>query len=344
MLLPRRVACALAVALVVVFLAACGSPGSASSGGGSSTPEGKAFGVYVDGADVYTAGWHRDTAGTLHASYWVNSSRVDLDANAAAYSICVSGGTVYTAGEIYNTTLGTWVPCYWTGTTRTELISDFGLVRGWASSVTTSGGTVYFAGNVNNGRWTPFSWTGNSPTRLFSGAANAYTCAIFVSGSTVYTAGQYYNGIGWQACYWNGTSRTDLPGGSGIANSIFVSGGNVYTAGQYYEGSYWQGCSWTNGERTGEPALLSYATSVFVDGGSVYVAGNSASSGVNEYSLYYYVDGVYTGRLQSPAREASVNSIYVSSGTLYSSGCYNNGSVFVPCYWTGTSRTDLSTE
>jgi hypothetical protein len=32
----------------------------------------------------------------------------------------------------------------------------------------------------------------------------------------------------------------------------------------------------------------------------------------------------------------------VSGGTVYTSGFYSDGTKDIPCYWTGTTRTDLA--
>ena len=93
------------------------------------------------------------------------------------YSITESGGTVYTAGDYYTsnnpTNSAVYIPCYWAGSTRTDL---FGNGRGpfTLPSITVSGGTVYVAGNYfGNTNTIPCYWTGNMCIDLSSAAMAA---------------------------------------------------------------------------------------------------------------------------------------------------------------------------
>jgi hypothetical protein len=56
------------------------------------------------------------------------------------------------------------------------------------------------------------------------------------NGPTIYTAGYYQKRYNNVACYWEGTTRTDLTDGvtNACAYDIAVSGGKVYTAGYYF--------------------------------------------------------------------------------------------------------------
>jgi hypothetical protein len=120
--------------------------------------------------------------------------------------------TIYTVGVYYNAGLKR-IPCYWTGTTRTNLAGD-GTHEALAGSIFVSGGTVYTAGSYDDGsKFIPCYWTGTTRRDLADdGAQYAYAYSIFVSGGTVYTAGHYDDGSKWIPCYWTGTTKTNLPG------------------------------------------------------------------------------------------------------------------------------------
>jgi hypothetical protein len=101
---------------------------------------------------VYTAGHYAADPMNYYACYWTGTKRTDLlpvsVEEGTAYSIAVSGGTVYTAGY-YNDGPKN-IACYWTGTNRTILPGD-GTHSACASSIAVSGGVVYTAGYYNDG-------------------------------------------------------------------------------------------------------------------------------------------------------------------------------------------------
>lgn len=259
--------------------------------------------------------------------------------------------TVYTAGSYFNGTKS--VACYWKGTNRTDLPGG----SGWANaeSIYVSDGTVYTAGQYHDGtKEVACYWTGTNRTDLPGGTIPDtpgmvdYTVArsIFVSGGTVYTAGQYYDATKPLACYWTGTTRIDLPGGPGSlwskAYAIYVYEGTVYTAGSYCDstGTREIPCYWTETTRTDLPggsSWINYAWSIYVSGGIVYTAGRYSDEHSHPVPCYW------TGTTRTDLPIGShVFSIYVSGETVYTSGSYYEG-IFnsKACYWTGINRTDL---
>jgi hypothetical protein len=152
---------------------------------------------------------------------------------------------------------------------------------------------------------------------------------------TIYTAGFIWNN-GNFPCYWKGTSRTDLPGGTGaFTTSIFVSEGTVYTAGYYYNSRGGQApCYWKGTTKVNLPydsTKSDYTTSIFVLNGAVYTAGHSC----------YWVNSVRKA-LEDSIYGAFISSIYVMDTTVYLAG-YRSGQMgnSIPCYWIGNKRTDL---
>ncbi len=307
-----------------------------------------AMSIFASGGSVYVAGYCLDSEEVPTACYWKDAARVDMpDYASVAYSSFVSGDTVYTAGERWYEPSGWWIPCYWTGTTRTDITTE----KGYANSIYVSGGDIYTTGVLIDSSDTrvPYYWNGLPPmitaTQLpaAGGTNSAYAYSIFVDGTTVYTAGRYYNGVGWIACYWTGATRTDLPGGSGAAYSIFVdvNTDTVYTAGEYFDGTNWHACYWVNTGRNELPDTGGdnpYATSIFYDGTDVYTAG-AYSESENETPLYWINTASYT--LLPCVGSGYATSIFVSGGTVYTSGNYSSGSVSIPCFWTNTTRRDL---
>jgi hypothetical protein len=116
-----------------------------------------AFGVDVDGTDVYVAGYENKTA-----MYWKNEDPVPLTDGinyAQATAIAVSGDDVYVAGYEYN---GTWnVAKYWKN--GEAIILTDGTKNGLAKAIAVVGENVYVAG-VEGGL--AMLWKNSVPTAL----------------------------------------------------------------------------------------------------------------------------------------------------------------------------------
>jgi hypothetical protein len=149
------------------------------------------------------------------------------------------------------------------------------------------------------------------------------------------------------ACYWEGSSRTDMPEYGSAAYSIYVDGGTVYIAGEYYSvphGESWIPCYWKGTERTElwtpNGPLEGYATSVAVSAGVVYTAGNYRLGGT--WIPLYWTDATWT-ELPTAGRPNSgyAYSIFLEGGKVYSAGRYYNGVGWIACYWENDTRIDL---
>ena len=164
---------------------------------------------------------------------------------------------VYTAGQYFDGSK--FIPCYWTGTTRTNLAGD-GTHDAGANAVFVDGGTVYTAGYYIDGAgFRPCYWRGTVRTDLPGGGDKAFAYSIFVSGGTVYTAGCFFDGVKDVPCYW--THEAD-------ASALFVSAGTVFTAGYYSNGLRNIPCYWRGTTRTdlpGDGTHNAYAYGIFVD-------------------------------------------------------------------------------
>jgi hypothetical protein len=167
---------------------------------------------------------------------------------------------------------------------------------------------------------------------------------------TVYTAGFIWNN-GNFPCYWKGTSRTDLPGGTGaFTTSIFVSDGIVYTAGYYINSKGRQApCYWKGIEKINLPCdstYDAYTTSIYVSNGTVYNSGHyttsNAGNGVKSLACYW-VNSIRKELNDNSVSWASISSIFVVDTTVYLGGCRSGQQGHsVPCYWKSKIRTDLS--
>jgi hypothetical protein len=246
------------------------------------------------------------------------------------------------------------MPCYWTGTTRTDLPLPAGADYAIAESIFVYDGVAYAAGYYRTAgpRDVPCYWDGSGYHELENnGTNNARARSIYVDGGTIYTAGYQSDGVKNTPCYWTGTTRTDLPlvSSDGEASSIFVSAGTVYVAGGYVS-PLQTACYWTDVSGTitrfdlPVPAgtSLAEAYSISVYGGTAYIAGRW-SEGVAK--ACYWVEDATQVPLPGfgPGDYSAAVSICVSDGTVYAAGTaelFSGG--MGACYWTDMTQTGLT--
>jgi hypothetical protein len=71
--------------------------------------ESAVFHSFRDGSDLYVLGYYSDTLGDRHYGYWKNGSFSQLGYSySSTRKIAVSGGNVYVAGKMTNTSVGYW--------------------------------------------------------------------------------------------------------------------------------------------------------------------------------------------------------------------------------------------
>jgi hypothetical protein len=251
-----------------------------------------------------------------------------------AHSIAISGGTVYIAGYYDDKA------CYWQGTKRIDLPVPVGTKGSAANSISISGRSVYTAGYYSyterdtryesyvNYESTACYWQGTTRIDMpvSVGTERSMALSIALSGGTVYTAGYYssyyegYKGYGSdKACYWQGTTRIDLPTpkegqrdrDAAIASSIAVDNGIVYIAGEYEVqrwdflvpiACYWEGTTRKDLEMDFEGYTDNFNTSsIAVVNGNVYIAGYWHWDSNRYRSLACYWQG--TTRIELPIPE-----------------------------------------
>jgi hypothetical protein len=177
------------------------------------------------------------------------------------------------------------------------------------------------------------------------GSFDAEAKSIAVANGIVYTAGSYYDGKKWIACYWEGTARRDLETNvASRAESITVKNGKLFIAGGYYDTSN-RACYWTvNGSSVSKITLPVPAVP---DDGQRYADAFSIAVASDEtvYTAGFYINdnGDYTACYWKTTdrvdlTENSVaNSIFISGTNVYVAGTCNT----IPCYWMGGIKEEL---
>ena len=259
--------------------------------------------VYVDGGDVYVAGYEENMGvSNSVAIIWKNGVAqylTDTDGKrvSSVNSVFVSNGDVYALGW----SNGRAVIC------KNGVVVHSFLNNESVQSIFVSGSDVYVSGNVRNSQGFDFItlWKNGVAQHLTDGNSFGYTNSVFVSGSDVYVAGLQYNEGYYNAILWkNGVLEfKDFSAERKIFNSVYVLGNNVYIAGSRFPST---GGSFAVLWKNGEAHLLTEeiqarpesarANSVFVSGNDVYVAGSISHTPILwknrvPYSLPYLGNG-----------------------------------------------------
>jgi len=192
------------------------------------------------------------------------------------------------------------VATLWTNGTAKHLADD--TYSSYAYSVTTSGSSVYVAGEYrNNSRQVAVCWENDELWILGNEASNSVGSGIAVANGRVYVAGTEVTASNMRnAVLWTDGNYRRISDGKAmaIAYGISVSGGDVYVCGGYQTysvSSYIFPMVWKNGEaQTLSPGLSltvgGNARSVFALGGSVFAAGVQRDYSDKDYA-FLWVNG-----------------------------------------------------
>jgi hypothetical protein len=238
--------------------------------------------VFVDGTDVYVAGYHGNTTdvrenGGVHriiqirALLWKNGEPqylTDGSQQVFANSVFVSEGDVYVAGNVFPESNNDYRAVLWKNG-EAQYLSESGH-HSYASSIFVSGGDVYVVGTEVNGEEGGAVLWKNGNRQYLGSAQNCSATSLFVSGDDVYVVGNR----GWyEAILWKNGEPQPLSDGSqfAVARSVFVSNGDVYVSG--YNGLENPPVVWKNGEAQLLGGGNGEANSIFVSNGDVYVTG-----------------------------------------------------------------------
>jgi hypothetical protein len=146
----------------------------------SPATEAYAFGIAVDGEDIYAVGYLENAGGSKEARYWKNKEEFSLDTaeeGSEAYAVMVHNGDLFIAG--YVTTGGTKIATYWKNGTPVGL-SD-GTKNAVANQFVISDGDVYVAGWERIGpTYAATYWVNGNPVYLTDGTKDAEALSITV--------------------------------------------------------------------------------------------------------------------------------------------------------------------
>ena len=340
----KKTAPLIVVSLGFLFLFACGGAPSVYVAGFYKTPttvnevacywkdgvqvdltDGKTnamvFGIYIDGENVYTAGYYVNAAGKEVAAYWKNTVKTDLTDgkdNARAKSIYVNGEDVHVVGFYIDPSSTNDVVTYWKNGVKTNY-TDPATMIGEANVIVVKGEDVYVGGYYDlpgTGKQLKAAyWKNGVKTDLTDGTELSMVTDMFVTDDHVYSTGFSTNlttNIS-TSYYWTDTTKTALSDGiedfASITGSIYVDGEDVYASNAYaatatsIQPVYWKN---TASSQTNLPLATGYnygfTSSTFVKDGSVYIAGSfykpdptdpSGKTLLNVVAMYWK-DGVST--------------------------------------------------
>jgi hypothetical protein len=145
------------------------------------------------------------------------------------------------------------------------------------------------------------------------------------------------------ACYWEGTLRTDLSGGTGSVTAHAYSPStsalnNIYTPGTWSDGTKTYACYWIGTTRTDltvTGATSTYATCITLSGTDIFVGGYYTTDGTTYIPCYWKNNTAKT--LDAGTYSARVTGIGVSDARVFCSGSYTDSSVTWACYWDSNS-------
>jgi hypothetical protein len=260
---------------------------------GDSTTYSEATAIFVQGADIYVAGY----TGTDNAVYWKNGVKHVLPGNnAAANGIFVSGSDVYVCGTVINASQSSDNAVYWKN--GVEIVLDNSSATTIANGITVSNNVVYVSGSTRyESSSSGYYWVNGKGYSVDAGTQEA----IAVLDSNVYTAG---TGNGYPVYCKNrlptqlaATGYSGFPTGMGIALSgtnIYVSG-NIGTSGFYWKNTTPTLLSDTSGGAIANGITLNSSNDVFVAGYTIHpgvIYEKIGSATVPEIVATYWKNGV----------------------------------------------------
>jgi hypothetical protein len=264
--------------------------------------------ITVVGNSVYVLGVKNSTQAPI---YWANGAWHDLAIPVNHtwgwnVGIVVSGGSVYVAGTVKDTS-SNQIPGYWKDGTWNTL---GGVTAGYVSGIACSGNDVYIAG-VDDTAGTPVYWKNGQINALPLGTANTHG---WISGNT----------------------------GSTI---ILAKGADIYIAGMAGGSSTMLPTVWKNGSILWQGTGANYfATSIAVSGSDVYLAGATENGPTGSSTPVYWKNGVMTTLVGYSGSQATPNFIAVGA-SVYCAGkstYYNSTDPLSPLCWAGGSLVGLS--
>lgn len=292
--------------------------------------------------DVYVSGYYETEDYNTRACYWKNNVRTELSVpegttGSQCSAVTVSGGLVYMAGGIDGS------GCYWKDGDHVALPTP---ASGFyaANSIAVDNNTVY----VCSGEYYWINGTAKGFPAQFNGKAVAASGgSVYFAGQVNLSIGSYSTLL---AYYWPGSGssmqlKTPGKARNDDAMCAYISEGANYAGGYYTSGSVQYPCYWKDGEcvTLAVPQGMTENTvgGICVVGGNVYVAG-TCGNGETTLACYWENNSLTELELPDGAYNATVSGITVAGGKVCVSGQYQDRTDKVrACYWINGERTDL---
>lgn len=330
--------------------------------------------VYVNGSDIYVAGYGTDqNNGNGVAIIWKNGVATTLTADnpdAQAVSVYASSGTVYAAGyttvkyqnnqDYPNNGILTYhAATIWVNGTPTILsdgnkafFDNNGIIQhgqntnrdSGATGIYANGSDIYVSGWEDYGAYGQINailWKNKNKLILYNPIGGNYTSNQPVDGFL----GKFFTGD---------TTYVIAPNFSlssiNNASSVFASNGVVYTAGYVTQGAQNGGIQvnaphratvWTNGieKALGDSSLFANPNSIYVSGGNVYIVGFVIKAG--KYIATLWKNGVasYLGDL---TLNTVATSVFVLGSDVYVVGSETSTTPGKGVLWKNGVATEFS--
>jgi len=259
----------------------------------SGANDAEAYSVFVDGIDVYVAGWEMQGTNRV-AKYWKNGTAVSLTNgtyDAMATQIILYNNDIYVSG--YEGSAGSSKQAkYWKNGMAVNLAAN-GTESSVADGIAVSGTDVYVAVNIYSPTPHAVILKNGIATDLSGGFTISRANAVIVNGTDVYVAGMHESTV---SKYWKNGIAAILPSTVTLtetaALSIFISGTDIYASGfektQASLGNIEVAKYWKNGVITNlsNGTRHASANAVVVSGADIYAVGyeeNSLGNGVAKY-------------------------------------------------------------
>lgn len=208
-----------------------------------------ANGIYVDGDDVYAAGYFYLPGGITHGVYW-ECGRMSTIQPSDSYGstflsdICLKNGLTCIAGR--DGTIGNTIAQYWFDGDSYPL-SDEGTVS-QTDQMFTDGNDLYIVGRNDT---MPGYWKNGSFVDLSYGGDASYVTALLKQGDDIYAAGQYTDVDKYVPLWWkNGEAHPLTVNESANIYGMWVNGEDIYLAGSSGVVFDRAAAYWKNGEQT----------------------------------------------------------------------------------------------
>ncbi|MDR1780763.1 MAG: hypothetical protein LBR50_08560 [Tannerella sp.] len=309
--------------------------------------------IYVDGEDIYVAGF-KSISGIESAVVWKNNKEITLASITAPTTLPTSPASI-TAVDSWGATAVSVIvykgDVYALGYTYIGYTDGSNLARlDYTAKVWKNGEELYTIVNDSYEPYTGMTW-------FYSPAISSmsiYNGDVYVAGFC--PKGTVYSELEFMSLWKNG-EPVDASEEYKNASSVFVENGNVYVAGYSSTSTGYGATLWTNGQprllypsySNATSSFYSSATSVFVQNGKVYVGiYTETGKNVNSTWTYTYTPKIWTDYdeiniVEYADNYTNVNSVYVLDKVYAAVYEYNYSPSYAYAYvWSNGELNDIS--